>query len=129
MEDMMRGPNLPALFLYLAMGNDPNATVGNQDIYATDVNGKSVLIYKKNAEPLIYAALNIDSVLATQKVILLVMFGANVNAKTKGGDTALGLALSNRLDGLSCYLLRHGAKPDFLSETDREALKNLKCAG
>lgn len=123
-EDMISGANLPALFLYLAMGKDPDAMTGGENIRMTDEYGTSAF-YNARREPLIASTLNTP--FSTAKIALLTLFGADINAKTEGGDTALGLALSWQDEPSACYLLRHGAKLDGLSEADKEMLKNLKC--
>lgn len=125
MEDTISGINLPALFLYLVMGNDPNAKIGDGDVHAKDAYGNSAVYKQMNRMPLITATLN--SPFSTEKIALLLLFGADVNAKTESGDTALGLALSWQDEPSACYLVRHGAEPDGLSEFDNKTLEGLIC--
>lgn len=123
-ESIVKSPNLPALFLYLSLGNNANEMTSRKTIEGRDYYGNHSVAVEQR-EPLIYAALNTP--LSTYKIILLHWFGADLNAATEGGDTTLSMAISWQDRFSVCYLVNHGAQTTTLSTEDKQALAEFAC--
>lgn len=125
LEELVQGPNLPALFLHLLIGNNPDQMIYGDQVQSKDSGGHTTVTYESK-EPLIYAALNTP--FSTQKIMLLRWFGANPNAVTEGGDTTLSMAISWEDRASACYLVKHGAHIATLSKEDKDALSRFHCS-
>ncbi len=115
----LRGPNGSTPFMFAALYSDA-ATVSQLLDKGADPNQRN----DSNATALMWAANDLE------KTKVLVAHGAQVNARSNDGSSALAIAATKAgAAPIVKFLLEHGANPDPAGPTDTAALHQAAAAG